>query len=88
LKRAFSTIKASRHAIQNDNGGHTPDKGCNASVGTPVRADGNEFIDQAQPLLNGSRYGRNRGADRDAYRRGHDDEMRRQQAAGDPLRHL
>jgi len=47
-------------------------------VGTPARADNNDLMGQAQRLLNG-----NNGNDRDAYQRGRDDEMRRQQAEQD-----
>jgi hypothetical protein len=46
-----------------------------ASVGTPAaRADNNDFMGQAQRFLN------NKGDDRDACRRGRDDEIRRQRA--------
>ena len=48
------------------------------SVGTPARADNNDLMGQAQRFLNG-----NTGNDRDAYQRGRDDEMRRQQAEQD-----
>jgi hypothetical protein len=48
------------------------------SVGTPVRADNNDFMGQAQRFLNN-----NKGDDRDSYERGREDEMRRQQAEQD-----
>jgi len=52
-----------------------------ASVGTPAaRADNNDFMGQAQRFLN------NKGDDRDAYQRGRDDEIRRQQAERDRYR--
>ena len=44
--------------------------------GSPVQADTNDFMGQAQ------RFSNNRGDDRDSYDRGRDDEMRRQQAFG------
>jgi len=46
------------------------------TLGPPARADDNGFVGQAQRFLNN-----NNGNDsRDAYERGRDDEMRRQQA--------
>ena len=48
------------------------------ATGTPARADNNDLMGQAQRFLNG-----NSGNDRDAYQRGRDDEMRRQQAERD-----
>ena len=52
-----------------------------ASVGTPAaRADNSDFMGQAQRFLN------NKGDDRDAYQRGRDDEIRRQQAERDRYR--
>ena len=48
------------------------------TAGTPARADNNDLMGQAQRFLNG-----NSGNDRDAYQRGRDDEMRRQQAERD-----
>jgi hypothetical protein len=54
------------------------------SIGSPARADNNDFVGQAQRFLN------NRGDDRDArnsYERGREDEMRRQQAEQDRNRY-
>ncbi len=48
------------------------------TAGTPARADNNDLMGQAQRFLNS-----NGGNDRDAYQRGRDDEMRRQQAERD-----
>ena len=50
-------------------------------VGTPARADNNDFMGQAKRFLN------NGGEDRDAYERGRTDEMRRQQADRDQRRY-
>jgi hypothetical protein len=47
-----------------------------ASFVIPARAD-TDFLGQAQRFFN------NRGDDRDTYKRGHEDEMRRQQAERD-----
>ncbi len=51
------------------------------SIGTPVQADNNNFMGQAQRFLN------NKGDDRDSYERGREDEMRRQQAEQDRSRY-
>ena len=51
------------------------------SLGTPARADSNDFMGQAKRFLN------NPGDDRDAYERGRTDEMRRQQADRDQRRY-
>jgi hypothetical protein len=48
--------------------------------GPPAKADNNDFM--GQRFLNGSS-----GNDRDAYQRGRNDEMRRQQAEGNGYRH-
>ena len=52
-------------------------------IGAPARADNNDWMGQAQQFLN------NRGNDqnRDAYERGREDEMRRQQADQDRYRY-
>jgi hypothetical protein len=44
------------------------------SIGSPARADNNDFMGQAQRFLN------NKGDDHDSYERGREAEMRRQQA--------
>ncbi len=44
---------------------------------SPARADSNDFINQAQRFFN------NNGSDRDAYERGREDEVRRQEAERD-----
>jgi hypothetical protein len=49
------------------------------SFGPPARADSNDFMGQARRFLNGN----NGNDNRDAYERGRDDEMRRQQAERD-----
>jgi hypothetical protein len=46
-------------------------------TGSPVRADTNDIMGQAQRFMN------NRGDDRDGYDRGREDEIRRQQASRD-----
>jgi len=53
------------------------------SLGTPARADDNDFMGQAKRFLNN---GEN-GGDRNAYERGRSDEMRRQQAERDGHRY-
>ena len=49
------------------------------SFSSSARADSNDFMNQAQKFFNNG----NNGNDRDAYERGRDDEMRRQQAERD-----
>jgi hypothetical protein len=51
------------------------------SLGTPARADNNDFMGQAKRFMN------NQGDDRDAYERGRSDEMRRRQAERDGHRY-
>lgn len=48
------------------------------SIGAPAQADNNDSTGQAQRFLNNR--GDDRDRDRDAYKRGRQDEMRRQQA--------
>jgi hypothetical protein len=52
------------------------------SFGPSARADSNDFMGQAQRFLNGNN-GNNGNDNRDAYERGRDDELRRQQAGRD-----
>jgi Ni/Co efflux regulator RcnB len=50
------------------------------SLSAPARADSNDFMDQAKKFLNNDN---NNSNDRNAYERGREDELRRQQAAQD-----
>ena len=51
-------------------------------LGTPALADNNDWAGQAQRFFNN-----NQSSDRDAYERGREDEMRRQQAEQDRYRY-
>jgi hypothetical protein len=52
------------------------------SLSAPARADSNDFMGQAKKFLNNDN-NNNNSNDRNAYERGREDELRRQQAAQD-----